>query len=107
MKRELNRCMKCETITSKTLGGQLLCPQCAKNITGVPAKIEENARNIVDTQSLLLECVEKIRFLLDEDKPSDVDVLEILREVSDMSNLQSRLRELCRDRNALLEGEQS
>ena len=49
---------------------------------------------------------EEIRFLLEESDMLEVDILEILRQVSDMSALQGRLRDLCRDRTELLSWEE-
>ena len=102
-------CRECGRETRVTVGGQPLCPQCDADITGLPlkepdAKIDENARKIIETQRLFWECAEGIRVLPEENDPFDVDILEMLRLVSDMSDLQSRLRDLCRERNALLMG---
>ena len=99
-------CRECGKETMHTLGGQPLCPQCAEDITGVTAKIEENAEKINEVKSLFEACVEESRFLLEESDMLEVDRLEILRQISEMSALQGRLRDLCRDRTKLLSWEE-
>ena len=105
--RDAAPCRECGKETMHTVGGQPLCPQCAEDITGVTAKkIEENAEKINEVESLFEACVEEIRFLLEEGDMLEVDILEILLQVSDMSALQGRMRDLCRDRTELLSWEE-
>ena len=70
---------------------------------------------LIEVRSQMLACAEGIRvlldkailFLLDEDDPPEIVILKMLRAASDLSNLQSRLRVLSRERAELEEVEET
>ena len=78
-------------------------------------RIGKNAYELIEVRSQMLACAEGIRvlldkailFLLDGDDPPEIVILKMLRAASDLSNLQSRLRVLSRERAELEEGEET
>lgn len=69
-------------------------------------RVEEKTIKINEAEIFFEACVEEIRFLLEEDNILEVDIPKIFQQVSDMSALQGRLRDLCRDRTKLLSWEE-